>query len=144
MSLADIRLGLVAFLLADASISASVQSTAHDLGVYPIRLPQGRVKPSIVYSRISGVGDHHNEGPTGLARPRIQIDAWAQKADQASILADQVKARIDGFKGSMVYGNAGAEVIVQGVFFDSEREDYDDGAKLYRASRDYLIWFEER
>ena len=46
--------------------------------------------------------------------------------------------RLDGFRGLM--GGVG----VRGVFFESERDDYHDGPKLFRVSRDYMIWFAER
>jgi hypothetical protein len=94
--------------------------------------------PSLVLARVSGLGDHTMDGPSGLARPRYQIDAWAQTTDAAASLADLVKERIDGYRGMM------GEVNVKGVFFDTEREDFDGVAKLYRMSRDYFIWYDER
>ena len=138
MSVKDIRPALRAFLLADAGIAAMVGAER----IYPLVLPQGVTQPSIVYSRITGFGDHHMQGASGLTRPRLQIDAWAAAADDATDLADLVKARLDGFSGALT---AGAETVeVQGVFFDSEREDYEKDLKLYRISRDYLVWFAER
>ena len=128
----------MAFLLADDTIASMVGNDR----IYPLRLPQGDRGPSIVYSRVSGLGDHHMQGPSGLTRPRFQIDAWAPSADDATRLADLVKARLDGYRGPMTGGSV--TVAVQGVFFDTEREDYDEDAELYRISRDYLIWFEER
>lgn len=142
MTLADLRVGLRAYLLADGSISTMVGGTR----VYPVRLPQGVIEPSIVYQRISALGDHHMQGASGLTRPRMQISCWAQTADLATQLANLVKARIDGYRGSMLWGeNSPAEaIVVQGIFFDSERDLYDEALKLHALSRDYLIWFEER
>lgn len=141
MTLADLRVGLRAYLLADAAISTLVGGTR----IYPLRLPQGVIEPSVVYQRISGLGDHHMAGASGLARPRMQVSCWAQSADVATQLANLVKARIDGFRGSMLWGdNSPAEaIVVQGIFFDSERDLYDEALKLYALSRDYLIWYEE-
>lgn len=134
----DIRPALRAFLLADATISTTVGASR----IYPVRLPQGITASSIVYNRISGVGDHHMQGPSGLARPRIQIDSWAQTADGASALADLVKTRLDGYRGVM--GSGAAAVTVHGVFFDSERDlPFDDGSKLYGVSRDYFVHYRE-
>jgi hypothetical protein len=97
MTLADVRVGLRAYLLDDATISGLVGGSR----IYPVRLPQGQTLTSIVYTRISGLGDHHMQGPSGLSRPRIQIDCWSQSADTADLLARMVKARIDGFQGSI-------------------------------------------
>lgn len=140
MTIKDLRPGLRAYLLADAALSALVVTR-----VFPVKLPQGQLNPSVVYSRISGVGDHHMRGPSGLARPRIQIDCWAVSADLSSQLARLVKNRIDGFRGEMEFGSNSPKdsLTVLGVFFDSERDFYDDGNEMYRVSQDYFIWFRE-
>src|SRR5262245_24423190 len=111
---ADLRPQLRAFLLADSGISAAVGGER----VFPVTLPQGENRPSVVYTRISGVGDHHMQGASGLARPRYQIDAYAPLADEANALADLVKARLDGYRGPM------GVITVQGAFFETERDDY--------------------
>lgn len=133
MTLADIRVGLRAHLLSDAAITAIVVDR-----VFPLKMPQGVTQASIVYARISGQGDHTMQGASDLARPRIQIASWAPSADVADALARLVKARIDGFRGQM------GGVAVQGVFFDSEGDQYDDTTKLYGVRHDYFVWFEER
>jgi len=141
VTLADMRVGLRAYLLDDAAIAAIVGSRVH-----PLVLPQGDTGPSIVYSRISAVGDHHMSAASGLVQTRLQLDCWAASLDNAAALADLVKQRLDGFSGTMLWGeDSPAEaIVVQGIFFDGEREDFDNAAKLHRVSRDYLIWYEER
>jgi len=137
----DIRPALRAFLLADPQISAMVGGVR----VHHLTLPQGQREPSIVYQRITGLGDHHMQGPSGLTRPRFQIDAYAQTPDDATRLADLVKGRIDGYRGPMTAPTSPPEVVtVQGAFFETERESYDGDVEMYRVSRDYLIWWEER
>jgi hypothetical protein len=135
--IADLRPALRAFLLGDASIFDAVGGALPVPRIFPVVLPQGVKDPSIVYTRISGQGDHHMQGASGLARPRYQIDAYARKAEDANALADLVKARLDGFRGAM------GAVNVQGVFFETERDDYQAESELHRVSRDYFIWFEE-
>lgn len=140
MTLADIRLGLRAFLLADTPILALVPDR-----VFPIVMPPGVTATSIVYSRISGQGDHWMQGPSGLARPRYQIDCWSLTPGNASALANLVKERLDGYRGPMPYGSNSPQefVTVLGVFFTDEREDFDPANKMYRVSRDYFIWHRE-
>lgn len=151
MSLQDIRVGLRAYLLDDAAIAAAIDSGASAsprYRIFPVRLPQGETRASIVFSRISGQGDHHMEGASGLAQVRMQIDCWAPTADAADSLARLVKERIDGYRGSMLWGeDSPAEaIVVQGIFFESEREDWEGTPPdiRHRSSKDYLIWFEER
>jgi hypothetical protein len=134
MSIADIRPALRTFLLADPAISAAVGGER----IYPTVLKQGQQEPSIVYNRVSNVGDYTTRAPSGLTRPRFQIDAWAKTPDQAEALADLVKDRLDGFAGMM------GSIRVQGVFFETERDDYAADINMFRTSRDYYIHFEER
>lgn len=148
MALFDVRVGIRALLLGSGSISAAVDSGASAsprYRIFPIKVPQGERRTSIVYSRISNVGDHHMQGASGLSRPRVQIDCWAPTANAASELADLVKELIDGFKGSILWGEASPEeaIVVQGIFFDSERDNYDAAIDMYGVSRDYIVWFEE-
>lgn len=148
MSVVDIGPGLRAHLIADATVGPLIDSGASEQAryrIFPILLRQGEVRDSIVYHRISGQGDRHMQGPSGITRPRIQIDCWSQDADAAASLARAVKASLDGFKGTVAYGSNSPQdsVEVLGVFFDSERDDYDADGKLYLVSHDYLIWFRE-
>lgn len=132
----DIRPALREFLLGDSNIAALVATR-----VFPIVLPQGTKLASVVYTRISGGGDHDMQGVTGYARPRIQIAAWAPKADDAVALANRLKDRLDGYSGEM--GTGAAIVRVQGVFKTDEREIYDDVVQMFGVMRDYFIHHEE-
>jgi len=133
----DLRPALRSFLRSDPTIAGLVGAR-----VYPIKLPQGTTGDSIVYNRISGAGDYHLQGLSGFANHRYQIDAWASTADKATVLADAIRDRIDGYRGDM--GTDSPPIVtVQGVFMADQREDYDDEAKLHRMSRDYFINFME-
>jgi hypothetical protein len=133
----DIRPALRSFLLGSPGIAAVVAAR-----VYPIKLPQGTTAASIVYNRISGVGDYHMQGLSGFAKHRYQIDVWAPTAEVATTLADLIRDRIDGYQGPMG-ADSPPTIEVQGVFMADQREDYDDAAKLHRVSRDFFITFIE-
>lgn len=132
----DIRPGLFAFLAADSVIGALVTSGGISR-IYPVRLPQGVLLTSIVYTRISGQGDYTMSGASGYTRPRYQIDAWAKTTDAAVALANAIKDALDGFSGAI--GTGANAIEVQGVFCADQREDYDDTVQMYRVSRDYFI-----
>lgn len=137
----DIRPGLFAFLMASPPIYAAVDgATALNSGgsrIFPVVLKPGIKKDSIVFTRVSGEGDYTMAGPSGYARPRYQIDAWAPTIPAAASLANFIKDALDGFTGAM--GTGVNSVFVQGVFCAAEREDYDDKVEMYRVSRDYFI-----
>lgn len=145
MSVLDLHPALFAFLTADAAIAAAVNAGSGKYHIYPNALPQG-VSPakSIVYQEISQLGDHHNEGASGLARSRLQVSAWAKTAPDARAVALLVKTRLDGYRGDM--GSGGSAVTVQGVFFQDWRDQYvgDGELRLHGKSADYFIWYRER
>ena len=141
MTLVDPRYGLRAYLLSDGVIAGIVGNA-----VYPIKLPQAQTQPSIVYTRISETEGYHMQGPNGLLSSRFQIDAWAKSIDVASTLANAIKERIGGFSGTISFGtDSPADFVkVQGIFLTDAREDYDNDMQMYRMSRDYFIWYEDR
>lgn len=115
--------------------------------IYPLRAKQGETRPQVVYQRISSIPEHTLDGPVDLATVRYQIDGWAQGIDDAVALADALRFKLDGFSGEVSYGSESPQAVVafKGIFFDGrDFEDYDEVAKMYRASRSYLVNYIER
>lgn len=131
----DLRPALRTFLLADPAVSALVGGTR----VHPTRLPQDQVEPSIVFSRVSEVGDYHMAGDSGLREVRVQVDAWAQTGDQAVELANAAADRLSGARESVAVDSD--FVDLRGVFIRAGRDDYDSLAKMHRVSRDFIVWY---
>jgi len=130
MIMKDIRPALRGYLLDDPTLVSLVGDRIHH-----IRLPQGQVEPSVVYHKITEIGDYSMQGDTGLSHMRIQFDSWAQTADAANQLSNAVHTRLSGVTALM------DDVEIQGVFLDNGRDDYDDVALMFRSSRDYIIWY---
>jgi hypothetical protein len=143
VSVKDLHPALFAFLTADSAIAAAVPAGGGKYHVYPNKLPQGE-KPakSIVYQEISQLGDHHNEGPSGLTRSRIQVTGWGKTPADARAIGLLVKARLDGYRGTM--GSGGDAISIQGIFFQDSRDLYDDAVKLDGKQMDFFIWYWER
>lgn len=141
-TLADPGVAWRAILVADAAVLAAIDSGAGEQAaryrIYPAILPQNERRQSVTYVEISAQGDHHMEGPSGLAMARVQVNAWADNPDDAYDLGLKVKAALDGYSGTV------AGVAIQGVFFDSARDLYDDVAKLHARAIDFMTWFAER
>jgi hypothetical protein len=127
----DIRPALRDFLLADPTISGLVGGVR----VHHIRLPQDQVQPSVVYTKISEIGDYHMQSDSGLGQLRMQVDAWAQDPDQATQLANAVYDRLTGERGIV------DTIDFRGAFLTSGRDDFDEITKLFRISRDFTIWY---
>ncbi len=127
----DIRPALRTFLLGDPIINGLVGGDR----IHAVRLPQGQVEPSVVYTKISELGDYNMDGDSGLLHMRMQFDSWAQNADAATELANAINDRLSGASGLM------GDINVFGAFLDSGRDDFDSESILFRSSRDYFIWY---
>jgi hypothetical protein len=137
-ALADLRPALRAFLLADPTVAAAVGAR-----IYPNRLPQGVRATAIVYRRPNRRGDHHMQGPSGLARGLWQLACWSESLDGAAALARAVKDRLEGWQGPMTDPD-GNIVQVQGAFLETARDAYDDDTELRGVLAEYAIWHETR
>lgn len=131
----DIRPAFRTFLLADPVISTLVGGVRVHYG----RLPQNQTEPSVVFNKISEVGDYVQTGDSDLNQIRMQVDAWAQSTDAATQLSDAVRDKLSGGRGMVEFGTD--SVTIRGMFVASAHDDYDSVAHLYRASRDYFIWY---
>src|SRR5262245_55212356 len=128
----DIRLAVRGILVDDPAVAALVGTR-----VFPARLPQGELRASVVYIRVSGVGDYHMAGPSGLAQTRMQIDAWGGTADEATAVANACYDALTGFRGIK------NDVTVQGAFMLVEREAFDTAVQRFSVTRDFYFWYEE-
>jgi hypothetical protein len=101
----------------------------------------------MTYQWISGERAHSLDGAIGLSSPRVQFDCWAKTYLQAETVFEAFRKRLDGFRGGM----GSPPTKVQGAFFDSERDMYDEsadagsgsGVGLYRRSADFFLFYEE-
>lgn len=107
--------------------------------VYPMALPASPtpVLPAITLQRVSTTRVHSQDGPSGLARPRVQVTSWAKTYAQADALAAAVREALDGLQTN---GDGGT---IQGVFSAEDRDIYDSDLKIPGRSVDFLVWHEE-
>ena len=105
--------------------------------VYPVTIPQSPQYPLILYTKITGMRDHHLRGPSGHAHPRFQIEAWAKTYTEAKTLADAIREALDGYSGTAAGTKIGSCLI------ESEQDIYESEIEVYRVTSDWFIWHEE-
>jgi hypothetical protein len=130
---------LVNHLTTDAAVIAKVGDR-----VYPQILPQAPVFPAITYNQVSGVRERDLCGPTGRTRPRITINAWAERYADARALADAIREALSDLSGSIMGGSPGT--LVDDIALDNEFDLYEEeaGTKgVHRVVQDYIISFVE-
>lgn len=130
--MAVIEEGLYSYLTTYAGLTALISTR-----VYAFRIPQGGTLPCLTFQRISTQRTHsHDTSGTGndLARPRFQFDAWATTYASAKAINDQLRAALNGRKGTT------GTVEVLGALVEDEQPTFDPDANLYRCRSDYFVW----
>jgi hypothetical protein len=136
--LVDARPALRALILSNPDIVTAVGER-----VFPVVLPQGEIRDSIVYHRITETEVYHYRGPSWLLETRFQIDSLSRSTDAAAGLANLVHETISGFAGPITVG--AVVCVIKGIFHSNlSSEAFDDTTKLYTMGRDFKLWHNER
>lgn len=112
---------------------------------YPDKLPQKPTLPAVAWYTVGGAGpvtshsDAHSDiAPRRLERTRLQIDCWAESALGAETLAEEVLAKLHGYKGSW------GDVVVGSCLSVSDWSDHRPDVGLYRRVLDFMVmWVRE-
>jgi hypothetical protein len=127
--------GIVARLLGTSGVTALVSTR-----VYPGRRPQASALPAIDFNTISGAPVYSNDGESGLASARVEINCWGTTYSSAKHVARAVKDSLSAF-----VGQAGG-ITFQNVLLDAERDFSETGSNaaeyLFRTNLDFIVWFE--
>lgn len=126
-------------LAAFAGLTALIGATPPR--AYPLRLPQGVAYPAVTYARIGVARPTAMGQDLGLQSPvRVQLTAWALDYRSAALVAEQLVACWQRFRGTV----AGVEIL--DCFIDNELDLEDpeavaaDGTQgVYQLPVDLLL-----
>ena len=126
--------GIIGKLLARPEVTALVSTR-----VSPGRRPQASVLPAIDVNTISGAPVYTDDGESGLASARVEINCWGQTYSSAKLVARAVKASLSAFVGES------AGITFQNILLDAERDFSETGSNaaeyLYRTNLDFIVWW---
>lgn len=131
--------GLVAYLKAYAGLTALISTR-----IYPLMFPDGVTMPCMTYAIVDTPYTHtmDSSGATGnLTNPRYQFDVWATTPGSVKAIQDQLRAALNGKKGST--GAGAVTVTIRAALVENETRERDPETRLYRGISEYVIWFEE-
>lgn len=131
--------GLITYLETQSGVTTLIGNGDSPVTIrcYPMLLPQSPTYPACRYQVVTGEYHHALSGPVGRARPRVQVDVYAETYTAAKGVADALRSALDGYTGTM---GSLARVSSRHVM---EFDGYDvepDG--IYRITQDYLFSFE--
>ena len=128
-------------LLATAGLTALVSQR-----VYCGSRPQGGPLPDIIINRISGAPVYTDDGESGLASARLEIDCWGETYASAKTAARAVIASLSAFFGTVNGDGSPPDFAVtfQNILLDAERDFREGGGNapeyLFRTNLDFIIW----
>lgn len=117
--------------------------------VYNLAAPQHAVAPYIIYQTLPG-GDRWRSinGPSGTAQIIMQISCYHAIAIEAAKLGSQVESILDGYMGSVYYGNDSPQDFVKigGISFQDGASDIDstEDPLLFKYYATYLITYDQQ
>jgi hypothetical protein len=124
-----------------ASLLRNVASVAADR-VHLGTAPNGAQMPFASFQVVSE-GDRfaHMTGG-GMGHPRVQVDCYARTFREAKELSEQIRAAIDGYRGTQANVAIGSCLKV-GEQYLPEPDRSNTDTLLHRVSTDYSIIYEE-
>lgn len=134
----SIETAVANYVITDGTVAGLVVAR-----IYPLRLPQNPTYPALVFRRVSGPQLHNLAGAAGRATPRLQIDCYAETYLEAKDLAAAVKARLDGYRGTMDTADSPAVTFTVDTCKLENSLDFDESdvpnKTLHRIAQDYIV-----
>ena len=131
--MSDIGKAIRTRLAADAAVAADVGTR-----IFPRAMPQDATLPAIVYQLISSNSDDALDGAAGIATALVQVDVYADTHLAANNTAEDVRASLHGFTGTMGDETVSALQLANKIEgYQVPNDGGDDG--VYRVTLDWSI-----
>ena len=133
-----IEIGIAQLVAAASGVQAVIGNPAR---FYPVLVPEDPTCPCASYQVISEVPNYLLNGSSDLNQIRLQIDTWSGGLQNASYLSAKqaqaaIRAVLESFTGTLPDGTRVAWIEVS-----SARDLYEQDARCYRTTTDYMIHF---
>lgn len=115
------------------SLDATLVALLGEDKIYPMRIPQEKELPAVVYTKINQAPSHTKSSTSTLDVVRVQIDSFSKSYSQMVEIDERVRLLIDGFRG-MVNG-----VAVDSIYFLTSTEVPEDELNVKHTATDYNI-----
>jgi len=133
-----LEVGIQNLIAANSAVQALIGNPAR---LYPVELPENPAWPCATYQVISDVPDYTLTPGNNLEVKRVQVDTWSGGPDNASYLAVKniqaaIRAVLELFRGELPDGT-----IVAGIFVANSADLFEQDARAYRTTTDYLVHY---
>ena len=130
-----IESAIFALLSNDSGIAATING-----GIWAVLMPEGVEYPALSYLIVDSPSIATLNEPTGLAHPRVQVNAWANSYADAKRANDAVRRALDGFAGTVATPDG--PVLIRGIRWEDERENYEKETRTFHCLNDFFVWYQ--
>ena len=130
--MANVETAIYSLLSNDAPLTALVSDR-----IYPVVAEQGAINPLVVFNLVSEQPTNAMGVDINPVQSIIQIACYSDSGQEALAIKDAIKTLLQRYSGT-----AGG-VVVQAIFLENQRADYDGTLKEHRRDLDFRVYFEE-
>lgn len=94
----------------------------------PLSQTQRTVRPYVILTTVAAPHDYHLRGASGRVVERVQVDAYADTANGITLLANAIRNRLSGYRGTVTVAASATESEGTLVLDFVELVDESDGA----------------
>ena len=126
-------------LMADPDVATDMGGTS-DPRLHIDVAPQDTVRPYGTLQTIQDSSVHHQGGVCALRDPLVQVDVWAETAEERDRLAEHFRARLDFLNGTQPDAHVRV-VSLERVQNSAEPRNDGSGTYTFRWSADARVWY---
>ena len=130
--MANAETAIYSILSNDSTLTAIIGTK-----LFPVVAEQGAANPLVVFSIISERPTNAMGVDINPVESTIQISCYSDTGAQALSIKDAVKNALQRYQGTS------GGVVVQDIFYENQRADYDGELKEHRRDLDFRVYFEE-
>ena len=121
--------GLAYFMTHDSAIIALIGDRYE-----PLVVPQDKLRPAVAYRRITTPAEYSHDGPSKPDYPTIQLTIEGRNYPEAKAVAQLIKNKLDGFRGTM------GTLPVQACYINNLIDGYSSIQQTPVVRMDIEIW----
>jgi len=120
---------LYSYLSTYASLTSLISTR-----IYPSKAPQEVASPYCVFRKDGNERMYSHQGFSGLSKPSIEVNCYAETYLQAKAVADQVTAAMEAWPG--------VNASVQSVFQEDEQDlTFEDSTELHHILLEFSVMY---
>lgn len=135
--MAELEAAIYTRLVAYGNLTTLVSTRIYPLVVAVNPATAKPAYPAVTYQRTDGPREHGMAVDHGLPHPTLQIDSWGKTYASAKAVATQVRAALQR------WDDAAATPAVLDCLLESDEDNYEPDAGVFRVSQTWTIWHRE-